>query len=172
MLSLLVLVAGVSSGVSQTPAPPLQHPLDPAGDLILDSKGQPAEGSLPVAFVRSPDATGPDSGGRYLVVVNSGYGVQFTGHGNAGQQLLQVIDLMAQPAPIVVQSVYFPSPESVNVGLVFGTSASTGGSWPLYASGKVVAVIHRVFPLAEAAAAHALMESSQHVGKIMLDVEG
>jgi NADPH2:quinone reductase len=27
-----------------------------------------------------------------------------------------------------------------------------------------------VFPLAEAAAAHALMESSQHVGKIMLDV--
>ena len=42
--------------------------------------------------------------------------------------------------------------------------------WPLYASGKVVAVIHRVFPLADAAAAHALMESSQHVGKIMLDV--
>jgi len=44
--------------------------------------------------------------------------------------------------------------------------------WPMYASGKVVAVIHRVFPLAEAAAAHALMESSQHVGKIMLDVGG
>ena len=31
-------------------------------------------------------------------------------------------------------------------------------------------VVHRVFPLAEAAAAHALMESSQHVGKIMLAV--
>ena len=105
MLSLLLLLAGVPAGVSQTPAPPLQHPLDPAGDLVLDSKGQPAEGSLPVAFVRSPDSAGPDSGGRYLVVVNSGYGVQFTGHGNAGQQLLQVIDLMAQPAPIVVQSV-------------------------------------------------------------------
>ena len=42
--------------------------------------------------------------------------------------------------------------------------------WPLYASGRVMPVIHRVFPLAEAAAAHALMESSQHVGKIMLDV--
>lgn len=42
--------------------------------------------------------------------------------------------------------------------------------WPLYASGRVLPVIHRVFPLAEAAAAHALMESSQHVGKIMLDV--
>ena len=61
--------------------------------------------------------------------------MQFTAHGNAGQQLLQVIDLVAQPAPIVVQSVYFPSPESVNVGLVFGTKASADGSWPLYASG-------------------------------------
>jgi len=42
--------------------------------------------------------------------------------------------------------------------------------WPLYASGRIAPVIHRVFPLADAAAAHALMESSQHVGKIMLDV--
>jgi len=42
--------------------------------------------------------------------------------------------------------------------------------WPLYASGRVMPVIHRVFPLADAADAHALMESSQHVGKIMLDV--
>jgi putative PIG3 family NAD(P)H quinone oxidoreductase len=42
--------------------------------------------------------------------------------------------------------------------------------WPLYASGRVLPVIHRVFPLAEAAAAHALMESSRHVGKIMLEV--
>ena len=134
-LSLLLLLAGVPASVSQTPAPPLQHPLDPAGDLVLDSKGQAAEGSLPVAFVRSPDNTGPDGGGRYLIVVNSGYGVQFTAHGNGGQQLLQVIDLIAQPAPIVVQSVYFPSPESVNVGLVFARKASTDGSWPLYASG-------------------------------------
>jgi putative PIG3 family NAD(P)H quinone oxidoreductase len=42
--------------------------------------------------------------------------------------------------------------------------------WPLYASGRVLPVIHRVFPLGEAAAAHALMESSQHVGKLMLDL--
>ena len=42
--------------------------------------------------------------------------------------------------------------------------------WPLYETGRAKAVIHHVFPLAEAAAAHALMESSQHVGKIMLDV--
>jgi len=42
--------------------------------------------------------------------------------------------------------------------------------WPLIESGEVKPVIHRVFPLAEAAAAHALMESSQHIGKIMLAV--
>jgi putative PIG3 family NAD(P)H quinone oxidoreductase len=42
--------------------------------------------------------------------------------------------------------------------------------WPLFARGELKPVIHRVFPLAEAAAAHALMESSQHIGKIMLAV--
>jgi NADPH2:quinone reductase len=42
--------------------------------------------------------------------------------------------------------------------------------WPLFARGELKPVIHRVFPLAEAAAAHALMESSRHIGKIMLAV--
>jgi putative PIG3 family NAD(P)H quinone oxidoreductase len=42
--------------------------------------------------------------------------------------------------------------------------------WPLLASGQVKPVIYRTFPLAEAAAAHALMESSTHIGKIVLTV--
>ena len=42
--------------------------------------------------------------------------------------------------------------------------------WPLFDSGRLKPVIYRVFPLREAAAAHALMESSQHIGKIMLAV--
>ena len=42
--------------------------------------------------------------------------------------------------------------------------------WPLIESRAVKTVVHRVFPMAEAAAAHALMESSRHVGKIMLAV--
>jgi putative PIG3 family NAD(P)H quinone oxidoreductase len=44
--------------------------------------------------------------------------------------------------------------------------------WPLLASGKVAPVIYQVFNLDEAAKAHALMESSQHIGKIMLTVSG
>jgi len=42
--------------------------------------------------------------------------------------------------------------------------------WPMLNAGKCGPVIHQVFPLADAAAAHALMESSAHVGKIMLRV--
>lgn len=40
--------------------------------------------------------------------------------------------------------------------------------WPLIEQGRVRPVLHSVFGAAEAAAAHALMESSQHVGKIVL----
>ena len=40
--------------------------------------------------------------------------------------------------------------------------------WPLIASGKVKPVIYKTFPLREAAAAHALMETSTHIGKIVL----
>jgi NADPH2:quinone reductase len=39
---------------------------------------------------------------------------------------------------------------------------------PLIASGKIKPVIYKTFPLAEAAAAHALMETSGHIGKIVL----
>jgi NADPH2:quinone reductase len=42
--------------------------------------------------------------------------------------------------------------------------------WPLFAVGKCRPVIFRTFPLADAAGAHRLMETSQHVGKIVLTV--
>jgi len=40
--------------------------------------------------------------------------------------------------------------------------------WPLLERGAVKPIVYRTFPLAEAAAAHRLMESSEHVGKIVL----
>ncbi|MDC8756062.1 NAD(P)H-quinone oxidoreductase [Janthinobacterium fluminis] len=42
--------------------------------------------------------------------------------------------------------------------------------WPLLEAGTIKPVIYQTFPLAQAAQAHALMESSAHVGKIMLQV--
>jgi NADPH2:quinone reductase len=44
--------------------------------------------------------------------------------------------------------------------------------WPLLEAGRFAPVVNRVFPLDQAAAAHALMESSAHIGKIVLDVAG
>jgi NADPH2:quinone reductase len=41
--------------------------------------------------------------------------------------------------------------------------------WPEIEAGRIKPVIHQVFPADQAAAAHALMESSTHIGKIMLD---
>lgn len=44
--------------------------------------------------------------------------------------------------------------------------------WPLLESGAVQPVIFETFDLAEAAAAHELMQSSRHIGKILLKVAG
>jgi putative PIG3 family NAD(P)H quinone oxidoreductase len=40
--------------------------------------------------------------------------------------------------------------------------------WPLIEQGRIKPIIHATFPLAQAADAHRLMESSAHIGKIML----
>jgi NADPH2:quinone reductase len=43
--------------------------------------------------------------------------------------------------------------------------------WPLLKSGEIKPIIYKVFPAGQAAAAHRLMESSEHIGKIVLDFE-
>ncbi|WP_332743366.1 NAD(P)H-quinone oxidoreductase [Hydrogenophaga sp.] len=42
--------------------------------------------------------------------------------------------------------------------------------WPLLSAKRIAPVIHKVFPMDQASHAHALMESSEHIGKIMLEV--
>ena len=112
------------------------RPITPAGSLVSDLRTrQPAVGALAVNFARSPDRAGPDGRGRYLVAVNSGFGIQFNAATNRAQQSLAVIDLNARPAPAVVQNIYFPTPQSVNIGAVFSPRAAADGSYTLYASG-------------------------------------
>jgi len=61
-----------------------------------------------------------------------------------------------------------PRPVDVKAGIA---RALREKIWPLIEAGKIRPVIYRTFPLEDAAAAHALMESSEHVGKIMLSLE-
>ncbi len=60
-----------------------------------------------------------------------------------------------------------PRPIEVKAGIARALREKV---WPLIESGKIRPVIYRTFALDDAAAAHALMESSVHVGKIMLRV--
>lgn len=66
---------------------------------------------------------------------------------------------------VITGSMLKPQPPAVKAAL---TSEIEARIWPLIASGKIRPVINRTFPLAEAAAAQQLMESSEHIGKIVL----
>ncbi|HKQ73702.1 MAG TPA: hypothetical protein VJ810_08260 [Blastocatellia bacterium] len=114
------------------------RPITPAGMLLLDATTRlPAVAPLTVDFIRSPDKGGPDGKGRYLIAVNSGFGLQFNAESNQGQQSLSVIDLNAKPSPVVIQNVYFPSPQSANVGVALAAQAEQDGGHLLYVSGGV-----------------------------------
>jgi NADPH2:quinone reductase len=45
-----------------------------------------------------------------------------------------------------------------------------GRVWPVLDAGRCGPVIHATFPLDQVVEAHRLMESSQHIGKIMLTI--
>ncbi len=109
--------------------------ITPAGSLLMDATtNQIAVGSLPVDFVRSPDNLGKDGKGRYLLAINSGFGIQFSAE-SKNLQSISVIDLNAAPQPKVIQNVYFPNPTSVNFGARFAEKADSGGAYWLYISG-------------------------------------
>ena len=112
------------------------RPITPAGTLVIDATTHlPVVGAMPMTILRSPDALGHGGKGRYLLVVNSGFGVQFSEETNRAQQSIAVIDLNAAPEPLVIQNVYFPTPQSANVGLAFSPAAGADGNFEMYVSG-------------------------------------
>jgi YVTN family beta-propeller protein len=135
LLAIAISIAEAQIKITHEPASE-GRPITPAGSLIVDTTtGNPAVGSLPVKFVRSPDHSAKDGGGRFLIAVNSGYGIEFDASTFSGDQSLTVIDLNAQSAPKAIQNVYFPSPQSANVGAVFSPRPEHDGSYLLYVSG-------------------------------------
>ena len=108
----------------------------------------------------------------------------------AGDYVTREIHCLANDGRIVIISVLGGTKAEVDVGQVLfrrlaiiGTTlrprsaefkATIAGElrervWPLVASGHIRPIIAKVFPAAQAAQSHALMESNQHIGKIVLD---
>ncbi len=107
----------------------------------------------------------------------------------AGPYVAREIKCMAEDGRLVIIAVQGGVESQIDAGLVLRRRLTVTGStlrprpvafkaaiasalrakvWPWLESGKVKPVIHQVFPAAQAAAAHALMESNQHIGKLVL----
>ncbi|HEX2640199.1 MAG TPA: hypothetical protein VHL50_06495, partial [Pyrinomonadaceae bacterium] len=109
--------------------------ITPAGRLLIDTAtGLPAIAPLTMNFIRTPDTSGPDGLGRYLIAVNSGWGITLNSRSKA-TQTLTVIDLNSKPDAQVVQHVYFPTPQSANFGAAFDAKVGADGKYKLYVSG-------------------------------------
>ena len=107
----------------------------------------------------------------------------------AGSYVARNLELAALEGRVVVISLLGGSRAELNMGMILTKRLTLTGStlrartvaqkaevaaavhknvWPLLAAGRVRPVVHATFPLAAASEAHRLMESSNHIGKIVL----
>ena len=107
----------------------------------------------------------------------------------AGAYVAREIDCLADEGRLVIIAVQGGVKAEFNAGAVLRRRLAITGStlrprpiafkaaiaqslkshvWPLIESGAIKPVIHSVFPAADAAGAHTLMESNQHIGKLVL----
>lgn len=95
-----------------------------------------------------------DDGRIVIIAVQGGIQSGF----NAGELLRRRL--------LITGSTLRPRPVAFKAAIA---SALRQHVWPLIEAGRIKPVIHTVFPAAQAAQAHALMESGEHIGKIVLD---
>lgn len=109
----------------------------------------------------------------------------------AGDYVAREVDCLADDGRLVIIALLGGAKANLDMGQVLRRRLTITGStlrprpvafkaaiarqlreqvWPLFGQGKLKPVIHRSFALEQAAEAHALMESSTHVGKIVLQV--
>ena len=149
---------------------------------------------------RAVEALGAERGINYrdedfvavIKELTNGQGVDVILDMVAGDYVAREIDCLADDGRLVVIALLGGARADLDMGQVLRRRLTVTGStlrprpvdfkaaiarqlrehaWPLFAQGKIKPVIHQVFPLAQAAQAHALMESSTHVGKIVLQVQ-
>ncbi|MFC5435031.1 NAD(P)H-quinone oxidoreductase [Rhodanobacter umsongensis] len=108
----------------------------------------------------------------------------------AGDYIPRELDALAEGGRLVLIATLGGSKASIDAAMIMRRRLTLTGStlrarpvafkgalarqlhdkvWPLLGAGKLRPVIHQVFPAAGAAQAHALMESSAHIGKLVLE---
>ena len=121
--------------------------------------------------------------------ITAGKGVNVILDMVAGSYVAREIECMAEDGRLVIIAVQGGIKAEFNAGLVLRKRLTITGStlrprslefktaiakalkekvWPLLESGAIKPVIHSTFAAVDAAKAHALMESNQHIGKIVL----
>lgn len=121
--------------------------------------------------------------------ITEGKGVDVVLDMVAGDYVAREVECVAEDGRIVIIAVQGGIKSEFNAGLVLRRRITITGStlrprpvafkgaiakalrervWPLLATGQVRPVIHSTFAAADASQAHALMESNQHIGKIVL----
>lgn len=127
---------------------------------------------------------------REVAGITAGRGVDVILDMVAGPYVAREIDCLAEDGRLVIIAVQGGVHAEVHAGHVLRRRLTLTGStlrprpvafkagvaaslrqhvWPLLESGKIRPVVHQVFPPSQAAQAHALMESSRHVGKLLID---
>ena len=121
--------------------------------------------------------------------LTAGQGVNVVLDMVAGDYVAREIECLAEDGRLVIIAVQGGIKAGFNAGLVLRRRLMITGStlrprpvafkaaiaaslrarvWPLLENGSIQPVIHQVFPASEAALAHTLMESNQHIGKLVL----
>jgi NADPH2:quinone reductase len=114
-------------------------------DVILDM--------VAGAYVARELACLADDGRLVIIAVQGGVDAQFDA-GAVLRRRLTITGSTLRPRSVAFKSAI--------------AAALRAKVWPWIAAGHIRPVIHRVFAPEEAAAAHALMESNQHIGKLVL----